>query len=71
MALTQSEIEAIITKLEKALGTGHASIEYEGRRVQYHSVADIQAAIAYFQGRLATVAGTSAPRQSFVKFRRD
>ena len=71
MALTSSQIEAIIEKLEAAVGTGRASIEYEGRRVQYHSADQILKAIEYFRARLKDLQPIPGPTQSFAQFRKD
>ena len=62
MAYTTADLDAIITRLESALGTGAAVIVFEGRRVEYRTASEISRAITYFNGLRETVAGTSDAR---------
>jgi hypothetical protein len=61
--MTTVEIDAIILKLEKALGSGAVSIQFDGRRVEYRSTKEIVDALAYFRGLKAQAATTPRRRQ--------
>jgi hypothetical protein len=63
MSYTTAQLDAIIATLEAAMGTGAASITFEGRRIDYKSNAEIAGAIAYFQAKRDQGSGTRRPRQ--------
>ncbi len=66
MALTQADID----RLETALATGELTVEYDGKRVTFRSVDEIQRAISYARARLAEAAGADTT-QSYLSFSRD
>lgn len=66
MALTTSDL----TALETALASGELTVEYDGRRVTFRSVAELRSAIEYVKGEIASAAGTRTT-QSFAEFTRD
>ena len=49
MSYLTSEIDAVIAKLEAALGKGYAEVTHEGNRLVYRTTAEILKAIAYFR----------------------
>ena len=49
--------------LQDALASGEQRVAYEGKSVEYRSVADLKAAIAQVQSALAGEAGRSKTRQ--------
>jgi hypothetical protein len=57
--MTANEIAAIVTQLQTALGSGAASITFDGRKIDYTGADNILKAITYFQG-LQTSALTTA-----------
>jgi len=63
MSYTTTQLDAIIATLEAAMGTGAASVTFEGRRIDYKSNAEIARAISWFQGKRDSVAGTTRVRQ--------
>lgn len=65
-----------IAQIDAALGSGELTIEYNGRRVTYRSVAELQAARQHFERLANAVApGEAAPaaqsRSSYASFSRD
>jgi hypothetical protein len=48
--------------LQDALASGEQRVAYEGKSVEYRSVADLKAAIAQVQSALASEAGRTKPR---------
>jgi hypothetical protein len=76
MALSDSDVAAMITALETALGSGELTVEYAGRRITYRSAAEIVSALEYFKRRQLGVpasgpAPSSADRGSYAAFERD
>ena len=63
MALSSSDLAA----LEKALASGELTVEYDGKRVTYRSVAELRQAIDYVKSELAAAEHTT---QSFAQFTR-
>jgi hypothetical protein len=68
----------IIAQLEAGLAVGEAEVEYEGRRIKYRSIGEIQKAIAYFRNQAVNPAGAAGGvtpaqglRTSFVNFESD
>jgi hypothetical protein len=49
--------------LQEALASGEQRVAYDGKSVEYRSVADLQAAIAQVQSALASQAGRVKTRQ--------
>lgn len=76
MALTAQQIDANITALQTALAKGELTVEYNGRRVTYHSTSELIAALGYFE-RLALGVPATGPapatldRGSYASFERD
>lgn len=64
MAFTQAELDA----LKAAYASGTLSVEYEGRRVQYGSAADLLSRIRVIEQDLARQSNVSRPRAGFVSF---
>lgn len=67
MAYATSDLDAIIAKLERALSSGYAEVEFQGHKSTYRSVNDIRSAIAYFQSLYPTA--TDAPTTTKNKVR--
>jgi roadblock/LC7 domain-containing protein len=68
MAITQPMIDALKAKMM----SGILTVEYDGRRVTYASVSDMQKAIAAAEAELAGASNaTTAPMQSFATFEKD
>lgn len=67
MALSQTDLD----NLKKALASGRLTVEIDGRRVTYRSVAELKDAIAFVEADLAKTAGTAASSQSFASFDRE
>lgn len=63
---TQAQIDA----LEAALASGELTVEYNGNRTTYRSVAELKQAIRYFKDELAT-SSASRINQTFAQFTRD
>lgn len=62
MAFTQTDLDNINT----AIATGEMTVEFNGRRVTYRSMAELQQAKNHIQTELArTAQATSAPRSVF------
>jgi hypothetical protein len=60
-----------IAALESGLASGEARVESDGDVVVYRGVTDIMAALSYFRGKAAAVAGTLTRRSSVAVFDRD
>ncbi|MCC8936872.1 hypothetical protein H8A99_10335 [Bradyrhizobium sp. Arg68] len=58
---------AQLDALKAARRSGLRSIEYEGRRVEYRSDDEMQAAIASIQAEIAAEGGTSRPTVAVVR----
>jgi hypothetical protein len=67
MALSQTDLD----RLETALASGRLTVEYDGRRVTYQSVTDLQAAIAYTKSVLAGQASGGRVSHSYATFSRN
>ena len=63
---TEAEINARIAALEAALGDGTLTVEYDGRRLTYRSVAEIERALARLRGDLVTAQGGTRTRRFAV-----
>ena len=59
MIYTQTQLDA----LEAALASGALTVEYDGRRVTYRSVAELKEAIAEVRTALDAAAGKTRLRQ--------
>ena len=59
MSFTQTQLDA----LEAALASGALTVEYDGRRVTYRSVAELKEAIAEVRAALDSAAGKTRVRQ--------
>ncbi|MGE0154797.1 MAG: phage head-tail joining protein [Reyranellaceae bacterium] len=67
MAISQTDID----RLEAALMRGELTVEYDGQRVTYRSVAELKAAIAYAKDALAAATPAGAQTVSYAAFARD
>ncbi|MGZ9093020.1 MAG: phage head-tail joining protein [Rhodoplanes sp.] len=65
---TAEEITARIEQLEKLKATGFARVSYEGRTVEYRSLAEIERAIASLRDQLA--AADPPPRRVVYAYQR-
>lgn len=59
MAFTETQLAA----LQAALASGVLRVSYDGRSVEYRSVADLERAIGRVKAGLDEQNGTAAPRQ--------
>ena len=66
MAITQTDVD----NLESALVTGTLSVEVDGRKVTYRSVAELKGALSYARDQIAKAAG-GVIRQSFASYSKD
>jgi len=57
MAITQIDLD----RLERALMSGTLTVEYDGSRVTYASVAELKSAIAYAKSALSAATGSVQP----------
>lgn len=57
--MTTTKIEAALAALKAALAKGVRVVQFNGRRTEYNSPADIEKAIAYFEGQLESAGGTT------------
>ncbi len=67
MALTQTDVD----NLETALASGELTVEYEGRRVTFRSVAELTAALSYAKQAVAAASAGGNVTQSVAGFTRD
>lgn len=67
MAISQADVD----NLEAALASGELTVEQDGRRVTYRSVAEIKAALGYAREQLAASTAAAAPTQSLAAYSRD
>lgn len=67
MALTQTDVD----NLESALASGELTVEYDGRRVTFRSVAELVQALAYAKQEVAAASAAGNVTQSFAGFTRD
>ena len=68
MAYTTTQLAA----LQAALASGELSVEYDGKKVQYRSISELERAIAVVQGALeAAGTFTAVPRRSLAAHSRD
>ena len=58
MAITQTDID----NLQQALVSGELRVSFQGRTVEYRSIAEIQTALAAAQSEVAAAAGTARVR---------
>lgn len=56
--------ETEIAALEAAASSGELTIEQNGERVTYRSMADLLAALAYFRGRAAAASTSGSTRSN-------
>lgn len=63
---TETQLDAV----ESALATGELTVEYEGKRVTYRSVAELRTARDLIRAELmaAGVVTDSTPRRSYTSF---
>lgn len=59
MAFTETQLAV----LEAALASGTLRVSYDGRSVEYRSVAELERAIARVKSGIAEQNGTTTPRQ--------
>lgn len=67
MALAQADLD----RLEAALASGELRVEYDGRRVEFRTVADLKAAIAYVREQLADASAAPLATDSVASFSKD
>ena len=67
MAISQTDIDA----LERALMSGELSVEIDGRKVVYRSVADLREALAYAREQIAGASAEGPVSVSYASFGRD
>jgi hypothetical protein len=69
MAYTTAQLQT----LEDAIATGELTVEYEGKRVTYRSIADLIAARDFVRGELiaAGLITDTSVRRSVTSFRKD
>ncbi len=61
---------ASIAALEDALASGELTVEIDGKRVSYRTVAELREALAYFKTKQAEQSGAGVS-SSYVSFARD
>lgn len=67
----ESIITAEINAIRAAIGTGALSVEYEGRKVTYRSLAEMTRSIAQLERELTDARGErQPPRRRFAEFHR-
>lgn len=59
---TESELQARLEALKKALASGRKSVSYGDTRVEYRDLSEIRAAISDVQTDLAALQGTGIVR---------
>lgn len=64
MGLTLQQVEERITALEDALSSGHESVAYSDKRVQFRSEADMQKTLNWLYRRREQLGGEAAPTGS-------
>jgi len=68
MAFTATQLQA----LQDALTSGELTVEFDGKRVTYRSIAELKAAIAVVEDALAAAGELTAPtRISYASFSKD
>lgn len=68
---TSQQIEAQIESLREAMAGGVLSIEYQGRKVTYRSMAEMRQAMALLKDQLAEANGsTCGTQRRFAVFNR-
>lgn len=67
MALTNADL----TRLESALAQGEMTVEYDGKRVTFRSVAELKEAIAYVKDALAAQTPAGSQTVTYASFSRD
>jgi hypothetical protein len=70
MVLTVEQCDAYLVTLYAGLGTGVASITYQGRSVTYSTSSHIQAAINFFEKRRAALLAITAASTGWPAHRR-
>lgn len=66
MAITQTQIDA----LESALLSGELMVRYDGKQIQYRSIAELRSALAYARAQLAQSTAQGPVRQTVAVFTR-
>ena len=68
MAYTAAQLQA----LQDALASGELTVEFDGKRVTYRSIAELKAAIAVVEDALAAAGEVTAPtRVSYASLSKD
>ena len=70
MMATAEEISARIEQLEKLKANGFARVSYEGRTVEYRSLAEMERAIASLRDQLAAADPATSPRRLVYAYQR-
>lgn len=62
-----------LTAIETAIASGELTVEYDGKRVSYRSMADLMKARDTIKGELEAAGTMTAafPRRSYASFTRD
>jgi len=63
MAATLIELQARLDALKKALASGHKSVSYGDRRVEFRSLDEIKSAIVDVEADIAALSGASIVRR--------
>lgn len=63
MAVSVTELQGLRDELVRARATGEARVRWEGRMVEYRSVAEIDQAIARTDQEIKALQGKSRPRR--------
>jgi hypothetical protein len=62
MAATLSQLQSRLDSLKKALASGHRSVSYHDRRVEFRDLNEIKTAIADVESDIAALQGTRIVR---------
>lgn len=65
------DLAAAKAALEKALASGHLTVEYDGKRVTYRSIEEIKKALAYVQQEIDAASAAGVVTQSFAAYSGD
>lgn len=63
--MSEPDYAARVLALENALASGELTVESQGDRVTYRSVADLKASLEYFRDRAAVAAAPASSKTAF------
>lgn len=66
MAYTQDDLD----RIKKAIANGTQSVEIDGKKVVYRTLAEMKEARAEIEGELSQSSGSTVIRQTFASFSR-